>query len=224
MLGDAVEMSALDIGPQLDREERQIVQRDGDGDAIGGGGNADFVVRPGHLDGQADDLPWRGQPLHHQRQRERQQLRRLQGGEVERSAYHHDLLIRKHPQVAGKPAAEGVERFAGLQDERDRQQIRDHIGRTDAGQRALLVAALHRRGNLEDCISGCELQFADRRFEIGRRAAVARRPEHRFEFARLLRRAVADQPLPYRQQRGAADLARPHRKIGFDEKGLERAE
>ena len=67
MLGDTVEMAALDIRPQSDRKEGQIVQRDGDGDAIGGGGNADFVVGGGHLDGKADDLPWRGQPLHHQR-------------------------------------------------------------------------------------------------------------------------------------------------------------
>src|ERR1700731_618899 len=36
--------------------------------------------------GEADDLPRRGQPLHHQRQRERQQLRRLQGRYAERNA------------------------------------------------------------------------------------------------------------------------------------------
>ena len=81
MLGDVVEMAALDVRPQAGRDEGQIVQRDGDGDAVGRRGDADFVVGRGHLDGKADDLPRRGQPLHDQRQRERQQLRRLQARE-----------------------------------------------------------------------------------------------------------------------------------------------
>ena len=62
------------------------MQRHGDGDAIGRGGDADLVVGGRDLDGEADDLPRRRQPLHHQRQRERQHLRRLQGGNVERGA------------------------------------------------------------------------------------------------------------------------------------------
>ena len=43
------------------------------------------------------------------------------------------------------------------------------------------------------------------------------------ELARLLRRPVAVQPVPHRQQRRAADLTRPYRKIAFDEKRLQRA-
>ena len=81
------------------------------------------------------------QPLHDQRQRERQQLRRLQRGNVERGADRGDLRIREDPQEARQPAAERVERFAGLQHRADRQQVLDHVRRTDAGQRALLVAA-----------------------------------------------------------------------------------
>ena len=84
LLGDIVELAAPDIRAQAGREEGEIVQRDGDGNAVGRGGDADFIVGRRHLDGEADDLPGRGQPLHDQRQRERQQLRRLQRGNVER--------------------------------------------------------------------------------------------------------------------------------------------
>jgi hypothetical protein len=35
VLGNTVEMAALEIRPQSEREESQIVQRDGDGDANG---------------------------------------------------------------------------------------------------------------------------------------------------------------------------------------------
>ncbi len=87
LLGDVVEMAALDIRSQAGGEEAQIVQGYGDGDAIGRSGNTDFIVGSGHLDGEPDDLPRRGQPLHDQRQRERQRLRRLQGGNVERGGY-----------------------------------------------------------------------------------------------------------------------------------------
>ena len=200
------------------------MQRDGDGDAVGRRGNADFVVGRGHLDGEADDLPWRGQPLHDQRQRERQHLRRLQGGNVERGGDRGDLRIREHPQVAGQLAVEAVQRFAGLQHRADRQQVLDHVGGTDAGQRALLVAAGRGRGDLEDRIGRGELELADRHFDTGCRSGFPYPGQRRFEFARLLGRAVAVQPLPHRQQRRAADLTRPYRGIAFDEKWLERAE
>ena len=127
-------------------------------------------------------------------------------------------------KFAGKPAAEAVQCFAGLQDRADRQHILDHIGRTDAGQRARLVAAAHRRGNLEDRIRRGELEFADRSLKTGRRSGFPHQGQRRFEFARLVGRAVADQPLPHRQQRRAADLTRPYRKIAVDEKRFEWAE
>ena len=66
MLADIIELAAPDIRAQARREAGQIVQRDADGDAVGSGGNPDFVVRRGHLDGEADDLPGRAQPLHDQ--------------------------------------------------------------------------------------------------------------------------------------------------------------
>ena len=65
----------------------------------------------------------------------------------------------------GKPSVEGFQRLAGLQNRADRQQILDHLGRTDAGQRALLVA-VHRRGDLADRIRRGALELADRRFEL----------------------------------------------------------
>jgi len=65
------------------------------------------------------------------------------------AVYRPDLRIRQYPQVAGKPAAEAVQCFTGLQDRGDRQHIVDHIGRSDAGQFTRLVAAAHGRGNLE---------------------------------------------------------------------------
>src|SRR6266404_9056124 len=113
MLGDVIEMAALDVRPQAGREEGQIVQLDGDGNAVGRCGNTDLIVGRGHLDGEADDLPRRGQPLHDQRQRERQQLRRLQRGDVERGTYRRDVRVREYPQETGNPTVEGVERFAG---------------------------------------------------------------------------------------------------------------
>ena len=46
----------------------------------------------------------------------------------------------------------------------------------------------------------------------------------RLEFAHLLGHAIAAEPLPDRQQRGAADLAWPRRKTALDEKRFKRAE
>ncbi len=224
MVGDVFEMPALDVRSQTGREEVQIVQGDGHGHAVGRGGNADLVVGGGHLDREADDLPRRGQPLNDQRQRERQRLRRLQGGNVERGADCRDLRVREYSQVAGKPAVEAVQRFASLQNRADRQQILDHIGRTDAGQRALLVLAGHGHGNLVDRIRRRELEFTDRRLETGRRPGFPHQGQRRFEFACLVRRAVPNQPLPHRRQRGASNLTRPYRKVAVDEKRFERAE
>ncbi len=66
LLADIFEMPAPDVGAQTGCHERQVVQRDGDGDAIGRCRNPQFVVRGRHLDREADDLPWRGQPLRDQ--------------------------------------------------------------------------------------------------------------------------------------------------------------
>ena len=173
LLGDIVELAAPDIGAQAGREEGQIVQRDGDGNAVGRRGDANFIVGGRHLDGEADDLPWRGQPLHHQRQRERQQLRRLQRGNVERRASPRRSGNRETPAWLGQPAAEGFQRLAGLQHRADRQQILDDIGRADTGQRTLLVVAGHRRGDLDDRIRRGELELADRGFEAGGRCRSA---------------------------------------------------
>ena len=101
LLGDIVEMAALDIHPQGGRQAGQIVQRDGDGNSVRGRGDADFIVGRGHLDGEADDLPRRAEPLHDQRQREGQHLRGLQHRNVERGGDRGDLRIRENPQLAG---------------------------------------------------------------------------------------------------------------------------
>ena len=79
-----------------------------------------------------------------------------------------DLRIGENPQEAGKPAVEGVQRFAGLQDRADRQQVLDHIGRTDPRQGTLLVAAGDRSRDLVDRIRRGELKLAHRHFELGR--------------------------------------------------------
>ena len=52
LLADIVELAAPDVGAQAGREEREIVQRDRDGDAVGRGGDANFIVGRRHLDRQ----------------------------------------------------------------------------------------------------------------------------------------------------------------------------
>ena len=145
-------------------------------------------------------------------------------GTLSDGADRRDLGLAEHPQVARQPAAEGFQRLARLQHRADRQQVLDHVGRTDAGQRALLVAAGHRRDELDDRVGRGELEFADRRFDARGRFRLPGAGQRRFEFARRLRRAVAGQPLPHRQQRRAPDLPRPDRQIAVDQKRLERTE
>ncbi len=65
---------------------------------------------------------------------------------------------------------------------------------------------------LENGVCRGELQLADRGLNFMRSAGFADLDQRRLEVARLLGRAVAQQPLPHRQQRGAADLARPCRE------------
>ena len=66
MFGDVFEMTALDIGAQIAADPREIVNRHRHCDAIGRAGNTQFVVGCGNRDGEADDLPRRGEPRHHQ--------------------------------------------------------------------------------------------------------------------------------------------------------------
>ena len=112
--------------------------------------------------------------------------------------------------MAGKPSVEGVERFAGLQNRADRQQVLDHI-RADRRGPARACRRRRRRNKLADRIRRRALEFArprprDRR--MFRRLAI--RASAASKSRACVGRAVADQPLPDRQQRGAADLARPH--------------
>ena len=87
------------------------MQRDGDRDAIGRRSDADLVVGCRHPDRKANDLPGRSQPLRHQRQRERQYLRRLQRGDVERFHHRGDLGLAEGTQparAAGCPASSAL--------------------------------------------------------------------------------------------------------------------
>ncbi len=81
-----------------------------------------------------------------------------------------------------------------------------------------------RRGNFKDCIRRGELKFPDRDFNLGTGSGFGPSGQRLFEFPRPAWRAFADQPLPHRQQRRAADLARPQRHIAFDKKRLKRME
>ena len=197
------------------------MQRDGHGNAVGCRRDPDLVVGCRHLDGEADDLPRRGQPLHDQRQRERQHLRRLQSGNVERGADCGDLRIRENLDVAGKPSAESIQRLAGLKNGGDRQQVVDHVRRADTDQRALLVAAGRGRSDVEDCARRGEPQPADQCFGLMRGFGVARPLQCRFIFPHQLGRTVAGQPLPHRHQRRPANLAGPRRRIASDKKWLQ---
>ena len=222
LLADIVELAAPDVGAQASRQERQVVQRDRDRDAIRRGGHANFIVGRRDLDRQADDLPRRQQPLHDQRQRERQQLRRLQRRYVERGSHRRNLGIAEGTQLARQPAAQRVERFPGPQHSPDRQQILDDIGRADARQHALGILARHRRRDLRDRLACGRLEFAGRGFETGIRTALPGIENRGFECACGVSRAVAAEPLPDRLQRGATDLAGPDRKIALDKERLER--
>jgi hypothetical protein len=65
MLGDFAKAAALDVDPQGCRQTIQIMQGNGDGDAVGRRGDAHLVVGSSHPYRQTNDLPWRRQPLHH---------------------------------------------------------------------------------------------------------------------------------------------------------------
>ena len=111
----------------------------------------------------------------------------------------------------GSRLAQRIQRFARPQHRADRQQVLDHIGRTDAGQRALLVVARHRRRDLDDRLGRGELEFARGGFETGRRAGLPDPGQRRLEFARRLGRAVADRAIarPAAARRGGSGPAAP---------------
>ena len=106
-----VEMAAPDVGAQLVDHAGKIVERHRHGDAERRAGDAAFLVGADDVDGKADDLPRRRQPLHDQRQRDRQHRRLLQGGNVERGCHRRDLRIGESARDTRQPGAERVERF-----------------------------------------------------------------------------------------------------------------
>jgi hypothetical protein len=77
------------------------------------------------------------------------------------------------------------------------------------------------RGDLDDRFRGSKLEFPGGSFDF--RGCCGRR-ERCLEFARVLRRAVARQPLPDRQKRCPPDLAGTHRHIALNQERLERKE
>ena len=95
----------------------QIVQGDRDGRTIGRCRDSDLVVGRGDLDGEANDLPRRGHALDHHRQRERQHLRGLEHGDIERSRHRSDLGIAEGAQEARQLF---IERAHGLANRQDR--------------------------------------------------------------------------------------------------------
>ena len=151
-------------------------------------------------------------------------MRRLQRRHVERCDDRGDLGFAEYPQIARQLAVEGFHRLARLQHRADRRQIFDHVRRADAGQRALLVVAGHRRHELTIACAAASWKLRDSGFDGGGHAGLAGRRQRGLELARGFRRAVAGQPLPDRRQRGAADLRRPDREIAVDQKRLERTE
>ena len=151
-------------------------------------------------------------------------MRGLQRRNIERGDDGTDLGIAEHTQDAGKPAAKPIQGLAGLQQRTDRKQVFHDLGRTDAGQRALHVASGHGGRYSQNRICRGELQLADRRLNFVAGAGFAYLDQRRLESARLVGRAVAQQPLPHRQERCAANLARPRRGIAIDQKRLERTE
>jgi len=150
-------------------------------------------------------------------------LRRLQRGNIERRPHGGDLLIAEDTHEAWKPAAERVDRFAGLQDRSDLKQILDHGRWAYPGERPSVGAAPW-RGNFKDRICRGELKFPRRGFDPGTGHGFGPPGQGLFEFPRLVRRTFANQPLPHRQQRCSADLARPQRNIAFDQERLKRTE
>ena len=115
LFGHMVELPAPDVGAQAGRQEGQIVQRDGNGNAIRRRRHADFVVGGRHLQREPDDLPGCGQPLHNQRKRVRQQQRRLQRGYVERGDHRDYLRLAEHPEVIHPRVAAAFPIEAGLE-------------------------------------------------------------------------------------------------------------
>ncbi len=111
--------------------------------------------------------------------------------------------------MAGKPTVEGFHRLAGLQQPR-RSAADPRSRRARRRGPARRLSPPLRRGDLADRIRRGALEFADRDFKRGGCHRCRGPGQRRLEFARLIGRAVADQPLPHRQQRSAADLARPH--------------
>jgi hypothetical protein len=103
------------------------------------------------------------------------------------------------------------------------EQVLDDVGRPDTGQRTLPVA-IGRRIDLENGSSRGKLQLADRCLLRHAFAIVGRSAKLGLKFANVFRYPLARQPLPHRQQGGAADLTRPRWKIAVDEKRFERAE
>ena len=98
------------------------------------------------------------------------------------------------------------------------------LGGPSTGERPMPVVARDRCGDLDDRVGCGELELAGGAFEAGIATALPDLGERGFECARRIRRPVAAQPLPDRQQRSTPDLAGPHRKVAFDQKRLQRTE
>ena len=187
------------------------MQRDGDGDAIGRGGDADLIVGCRHLDGQADDLPWRGQPLHRPATARTAAAAASAATGTLSAAPPRRSGLREDPQIARQPSVERVHALRGpAAPRRSAAGPRSRPG----GRRGPARAACrrrHRHGKLDDRIGrgaleacGPRLRLAARLFRL--RASAPAPPRIRCAWSG---RTVADQPLPDRRQRGAADLARP---------------
>ena len=127
------------------------MQRDGDGHAVGRRRDADFVVGCRHPDGETDDLPRRGQPLHHQRQRERQNCGVCSVGTLSASTANSICASAKLRIDIGSrpPSPSSASRACSTDPIGSRSSIT--LGATDAGQRALVVTAGW-RGDPEDRI------------------------------------------------------------------------
>jgi hypothetical protein len=147
-------------------------------------------------------------------------LRGLQRGDVKRFRHRGDLGIAKAAQPGRQPAAQGFQRFTCPQHRADVRKILGDIGRADPGQRSLSVLGRRRRCDPTDRVRSGELELAG----CSRDRRPFMRPGQRLlELTCLHGHAVAAEPLPHRQQRGAADLAWPDREIALGEKRLKRA-
>ena len=206
-------LAAPQVGVEPAHQPLELGQHDGDRRRVGRLGDAVGKIAVRRLDGEADQLPGRGEPAEHQHQRHEVDLALASGGGIEEADHRRDMLVGEIADLRRDLSGQHGEHVARLEDAWRGSARRRARAAFRSGWRACAAPCRRPRSRRAPSRSPGRPSPGTRWWPGRRRAAwrrSPRRPSHRR--ARGRGRSTPRSARPRRAPAGRGGPARAHRR------------